>query len=155
MIYYSGLGCFGVILFFVPAFVIGLFVLPRYGIYVFRTGDSWWPLHSLMIVGALLLIVVGRLANRKKVVKDVIYEKSGPELELTSPHTLYGIPMEYWGAIFLVIYFALAALIATTSKPRYNPLDDFNFNQHGRSTSQTRPYRNSLRRKLVIHKRRG
>ena len=155
MIYYSGLGCFGVILFFIPTIVIGLFVLPGYGIYVFRTGDSWWPLHSLMILGALLLIVVGRLANRKKVVKDVIYEKSGPELELTSPHTIYGIPMEYWGPIFLVIYFALAALIATTSKRQYNPLDDINFNQHERSTSQTRPHRNPLRREFVIHQRCG
>jgi len=103
MIFYSGRGYLVIILFFVPLFVFGM------PLNVF-TAKSWWPLHSLMILGAILIIVVGRFANRKKVTADVIYEKSGPVIVLKTPHTLYWIPMEYWGPILLVIYFGLVAL---------------------------------------------
>ena len=109
MIFYSGRGHLVIILFFVPLLVFGMFLLPRYGINVF-TAKSWLPLHSLMVLGAILIIVVGRFANRKKAISDVIYEKTGPEVVLKPPHTLYWIPMEYWGPILLVIYFGIAAL---------------------------------------------
>ncbi len=103
MIFYSGRGYLVIILFFVPLLVFGM------PLNVFTVG-SWWPLHSLMILGATLIIVVGRFANRKKAIADIIYEKSGPVIVLKPPHTLYWIRMEYWGPILLVIYFGLAAL---------------------------------------------
>lgn len=109
MIFYSGRGHLVVILFFVPLLVLGTLLYTLYGINVF-TAESWLPLHSLMISGAILVMMVGWLANRKKVVDEVTYEKSGPVIVLTSPHTFYWIRMEYWGPILLVIYFVLAAL---------------------------------------------
>jgi len=79
-----------------------------FGIDVLAT-ESSWPLRSLIILGALLVMIVGWCVNRKKVA-EVTYEKSGPVTVLKPRHTFYGIRMEYWGPIGLVIYFVFAAL---------------------------------------------
>lgn len=107
MIVSRGLGCLVIILFVAPLIVIGRMLI-YFGVDVYRT-ESWLPLHSLMIFGAVLIYLVGRLANRN-MVRDVIYEKSGPITRWKPRHTLYWIRMEYWGPILLVIYFALVAL---------------------------------------------
>jgi len=108
MIFYTGLGYLGLIIFIAPFIVIGGLLYKALDFDVLRA-TSWWPLHSLMVLGAILLFVTGWLANRNKV-RDVTYEKSGPVTVLKPRHTLYWIPMEYWGPILLVFYFVLAAL---------------------------------------------
>lgn len=108
MIFYTGLGWLVIVLFVAPMMVFGLILQKFFGVDVLVT-KSWWPLHSLMIVGAVLIVVVGWFANRK-LVTEVTYEKSGPVTTLRPRHTLYWIRMEYWGPIALVIYFTFAAL---------------------------------------------
>jgi hypothetical protein len=107
MIFYTGLGYLVIVLFFVPLIVLGWILNKYFGIDVLRA-SSWVPLHSLMILGAILIMVVGWLGNRK-MVEEVIYEKSGPVSLFKPRHTLYWIRMEYWGPIALIIYFMLAA----------------------------------------------
>lgn len=107
MIFYTGLGYLVVVLFFVPLIVLGWILNKYFGIDVL-SASSWLPLHSLMILGAILIMVVGWLGNRK-MVEEVIYEKSGPVRLFKPRHTFYWIRMEYWGPIALIIYFMLAA----------------------------------------------
>jgi hypothetical protein len=114
MIFAKGFGCFVIPLFFVPLMIIGR-MLRYFGLNVFTT-ESWLPLHSLMILGAVVSFIVGRLLNRNTI-KEVIYEKSGPEILYKPRHTLYWIRMEYWGPILLVIYFVCWLLFATIDKP--------------------------------------
>jgi hypothetical protein len=108
MVFYTGLGYLVLPLFIAPLIVLGTLFDKGLGFDILRT-SSWLPLHLLMILGALLVTLVGWLGNRK-MVQEVIYEKSGPVTLLKPRHTLYWIRMEYWGPISLLIYFVLAAL---------------------------------------------
>ena len=108
MIIYTGLGQFVIVFFLVPPIILAWILYKCFGIDVLRA-SSWVPLHLLMTFGALLLTLVGWVGNRK-MVEEVIYEKSGPVTLLKPRHTLYWIRMEYWGPIALAIYFVLAAL---------------------------------------------
>ena len=107
MILYTGLGFLVFVFFIAPLVVIGAILFYGLGIDVLRS-PSWWPLHSLMILGAILTFVVGSLLNRK-MLEETTFEKSGPVRVLRPRHTLYYIRMEYWGPIVLVVYFALIA----------------------------------------------
>ena len=107
MIFYSGLGYLAIALFIAPLVVFGAILNWGFGIDVLGT-RSWWPLHSLMVLGAILTSVIGWRANRH-MVEETTFEKTGPVRVLKPPHTLYWIRMEYWGLISLVIYFGFAA----------------------------------------------
>lgn len=107
MIFYTGAGYLVLFLFVAPIILVGGLLYYGFGIDVLRA-DSWWPLHSLMIMGALLTFAIGSYLNRK-MVKEITYEKSGPVTTMKPRHTLYAIRMEYWGPITLVLYFALVA----------------------------------------------
>lgn len=107
MILYSGAGYLVFVFFIAPLVVIGAILFYVFGIDVLRS-PSWWPLHSLMISGAILTFVIGSLLNRKMLV-ETTFEKSGPVRVLRPRHTLYYIRMEYWGPIILLAYFALIA----------------------------------------------
>ena len=107
MILYSGLGFLVFVFFIAPLVVIGAILFYGFGIDFLRS-TSWWPLHSLMILGAILTFVVGSLLNRK-MLEETTFEKSGPVRVLRPRHTLYYIRMEYWGPILLIVYFALIA----------------------------------------------
>ncbi len=107
MIFYTGLGYLALASFIAPLVVFGAILNWGFGIDVLGT-SSWLPLHSLMVLGAVLTFVVGWRANRN-MVEETIYEKTGPVRVLRPRHTLYWIRMEYWGPILLVIYFVLAA----------------------------------------------
>ena len=113
MIFYTGLGWLVPILFIAPFLVIGLFLNKATGFDVLdRTAPSWpWLLHSLILMGAVLTFAVGLYANRKKI-EEVAYEKSGPVTVTRTRHTLYAIPMQYWGFIGLAIYFGFVAYFA-------------------------------------------
>lgn len=107
MISYTGLGYLVAVLSIVPLIVIGAILNWGFGIDVLRA-KSWWPLHSLIILGALLTSALGWYLNRQKI-EETIYEKSGPVIVKRTKHTLYWIPMEYWGPIILIIYFGMVA----------------------------------------------
>src|SRR5262245_23225195 len=111
MIFYTGLGYLVLPLFIAPFMVIGIILQKWFGTDVLSTRSSWLTLHSLMVLGAILVFVVGWYGNREKVA-EVTYEQSGPVTKLRPRHTLYWIRMEYWGPIALAIYFVFAALRA-------------------------------------------
>jgi hypothetical protein len=48
------------------------------------------------------------VVNRKKI-EEVTFEKSGRVITYRTRHTLYSIPMQYWGLIGLAIYFGFTA----------------------------------------------
>jgi hypothetical protein len=107
LIVYRGLGYLVPVFFVAPLLIIGSLLHVWFDIYFLRS-TSWLPLHSLMLLGALLTFVVGRYANRKPG-EEIIYEESGPVKRFFPRHTLYYIRMEYWAVIVLVIYFGLVA----------------------------------------------
>lgn len=107
MVFYTGHGAFALAIFIAPFIVIAAILFYGFGIDVLAT-KAWWPLHSLMLLGAIVTFVVGWYLNRR-MVEDTIYEKSGPVKVLRPKHTLYWIRMEYWGLIFLAVYFAFSA----------------------------------------------
>ena len=107
MIIWSGEGWLTLIFFIVPQIAVASVLYYVFGIDVLRT-ESWWPLHWLMVMGAVLTFLVGSYMNRN-LIEEVTYEKSGPVRTLKPRHTLYYLRMEYWGPIILVIYFVLVA----------------------------------------------
>ncbi|HEX5834273.1 MAG TPA: hypothetical protein VFY34_10490 [Pyrinomonadaceae bacterium] len=107
MIIYSGQGYLVLALFILPLIVFGVLLNWAFGIDVLRT-TSWLPLHTLMVMGAILIFVVGRYLNRN-MVEDTVYEDSARVKIFRPRHTLYYVRMEYWAPIALAIYFALAA----------------------------------------------
>lgn len=107
MIFYRGRGYLVFVFFTAPLVLLGSLLFYGFGIDVLRN-PSWWPLHSMMIIGGLLTSGVGWYLNRR-VLEETTFEKSGPVRVLRPPHTLYYIRMEYWGAIVLAVYFALVA----------------------------------------------
>ena len=107
MIIYSGQGYLVLALFILPLIVFGVLLNWAFGIDVLRT-SSWLPLHTLMVMGAILIFVVGRYLNRN-MVEDTVYEDSARVKIFRPRHTLYYVRMEYWAPIALAIYFALAA----------------------------------------------
>ena len=107
MIIYSGQGYLVLALFILPLIVFGVLLNWAFGIDVLRT-TSWLPLHSLMVMGAILIFVVGRYLNRN-MVEDTVYENSARVKIFRPRHTLYYVRMEYWAPIALAVYFALAA----------------------------------------------
>lgn len=107
MIIYSGQGYLVPVLFFVPLIVVGTLLDKGFEIDVLRS-TSWLPLHSMMILGAILIFVVGRYLNRN-MVEETVYEKSARVKTFRPRHTLYYLRMEYWAPIALAVYFALAA----------------------------------------------
>ena len=107
MIFSTGRGGFALAIFIAPFIVTASLLHYGFGIDVLVT-RSWWPLHSLMLLGAILTFVLGSYWNRR-MVEDTVYEKSGPVKVLRPRHTLYWIRMEYWGLIFLAVYFAFSA----------------------------------------------
>jgi hypothetical protein len=114
MFVYTGFGWLTLFLFIAPFIVIGAFLNWVLGIDVLETKSSW-PLHSIMVLGALLTFAFGAYFNRTKF-EETIYEKSGPVKKLHTRHTLYWIPMQYWSVIFLLIYFAFFALRASKQR---------------------------------------
>ena len=107
MIIYTDRGYLVFVLFIAPLVVVGAILFYGFGIDVLRS-SSWWPLHSLIILGAILTSGVGWLLNRR-MIEETTFEKSGPVRVLRPRHTLYYVRMEYWGPIVLAIYFALIA----------------------------------------------
>ena len=107
MIFYTGGGYLALPIFIAPLIAIASILFYGFGIDITET-KSWWPLHSLMFLGAALTFVVGWYWNRR-MVEETIREKSGLVKVMRPGHTLYWIRMEYWGLIFLAVYFAFCA----------------------------------------------
>jgi hypothetical protein len=107
MIFYTGLGWLVPFLFIAPFLVIGVLLNKVTGFDVLDRSTPF-PLHTLIVMGALLTSGVGLWVNRKKI-EEVTFEKSGPVSTYRTHHTLYSIPMQYWGLIGLAIYFGFYA----------------------------------------------
>lgn len=107
MIIYSGCGFLAPVLFFAPLIIVGTLLDWAFGIDVLRS-PSWLPLHSVMLLGAMSIFLVGRYLNRT-MVEETVYEESARVKVFRPRHTLYYLRMEYWAPIALAIYFALAA----------------------------------------------
>jgi len=108
MIFYTGLGWLVPLLFIAPFLVIGVLLNKLTGFDVLDRNASSLPLHTLIVMGALLTFIFGLFVNRKKIA-EVTFEKSGSVTTYRTRHTLYAIPMQYWGLIGLAIYFGFTA----------------------------------------------
>lgn len=108
MYVYTGLGWLVPFLFIAPFLVIGMFLSKIAGFDVLDRAAPSWPLHTLIVMGALLTSVVGWWVNRRKI-EEVTYEKSGPLITYRTRHTFYSIPMQFWGLIGLAIYLGFYA----------------------------------------------
>ena len=108
MIFYTGLGWLVPFLFIAPFILIGVFWNKTTGFDVLDRSGPSWPLHTLILLGALLTFGVGLWVNRKKI-EEVTFEKSHRIITYRTRHTLYNIPMQYWGIIGLAIYFGFTA----------------------------------------------
>jgi hypothetical protein len=107
MVFYTGLGYLVFLLSVAPLIVVGSILNWGFGIDLLKV-RSWWPLHSLVLLGAVLIFAIGWYLNRK-MIEDTVFEESGPVTVLRPKHTLYWIRMEYWAPIILVIYFGFVA----------------------------------------------
>jgi hypothetical protein len=108
MIFYTGLGWLVPFLFIAPFLIIGVFLNKLTGFDVLDRNAPSFPFHTLIVMGALLTFCVGLFVNRKKI-GEVTFEKSGSVTTYRTRHTLYAIPMQYWGLIGLAIYFGFTA----------------------------------------------
>jgi hypothetical protein len=80
-----------------------------------KMGDGYydqhkWPLAVALIVSAILCWILGN-ALRKRSARIVIDKQTGQELAINrSNHTLFFIPMHWWGPVLLLISLILLAI---------------------------------------------
>ena len=100
MIIFSGFG------FLVPIIALAVYVAVQWltdqvlgaGFY---TGHAV-PKFAAAIISAVLLFAFGLFLKRRGT-RVVIDKATGEELVLRSRHTLFFVPMEYWGGVILVL----------------------------------------------------
>lgn len=92
IIWWSGRGILSIIV-LVVTFLVCINIFPaEYGDYVFAV---------TAFVSGVFCWYFGKKWNTKK--RVVIDEKTGQQLKVKNKHTLFFIPMQYWGILFLML----------------------------------------------------
>lgn len=104
MVVWKGWGLSIVGFIFIFVLLIELLVEHYIGVGQYKT--LAWPIPLAILLGAILTTVVGIMLN-KKPARVLIDTETGEKVELKPEHSLFWIPMQYWGIILV----ALSALI--------------------------------------------
>jgi hypothetical protein len=107
MIIWQGLGFLVVVIAFSCALIANLISNAAGGERYFDTHK--WPLGVSLLVSALICWYIGDHLHHRPG-RVVIDKKTGREFAIKKSHTLFFIPMHWWGAILAV--FALMAFAA-------------------------------------------
>jgi len=81
------------------ALAVDAAVTPWFGAGYFWEGD--WPLPVALALAALIVFVMGHKINSRpgRILIDPLTDET---VELKTVHSLYYIPMQYWGVIILL-----------------------------------------------------
>jgi ABC-type amino acid transport system permease subunit len=105
MIIWSGLGFFVAVIVLGCALAANLIADAMTG-----SGTYWdenrWTLGVALLVAAVLCWFVGRYLRGRKA-RTLIDKQTGEEVIMKPSHSLFFIPMDYWGPILAVVGLAL------------------------------------------------
>ena len=97
---WKGWGILAVIIPIVFILIVELLVNAVFGEGFYQ--KSSWTLSLVLMLSAVLIYIVGIKLNGKKG-KIVIDKESGEEMELKSTHSLFWIPLQYWGFVMFAL----------------------------------------------------
>ncbi|WP_374018172.1 hypothetical protein ABU162_29750 [Paenibacillus thiaminolyticus] len=106
MVIWKGLGVLNIVVPAILLFIVNI-LLSSLGL---TSIDSRLPLAFVFIVSGVIIWYMGKALNAKsgKVLVDV---DTGERYQMGTEHSLFFIPMHYWGPVGLVIGFSL--IVAT------------------------------------------
>ena len=102
---YSGLGPIALVIFLFSLFLTDQIAAQVYGPRFEFFRDPFVPPLTLVLAG-LAVWVVGRTLNKKKVRTTELQKGEEVVVERTR-HTIFFVPMEYWGILFFVLFTCL------------------------------------------------
>lgn len=100
MIIWKGLGIIAVILPIIFMFIIQLITNMLFGDGFYK--DASWTLSLALFLSAISVYLIGIKLNNK-IGQIVIDKETGQEIELKNTHSLFWIPLQYWGFILFGI----------------------------------------------------
>jgi len=100
MIIWKGLGIIAVILPIIFMFIVQMITNMLFGDGFYK--DSSWTLSLVLFLSAVSVYLIGIKLNNK-IGQIVIDKETGQEIELKNTHSLFWIPLQYWGFILFGI----------------------------------------------------
>lgn len=109
VIIWKGLGVLNIVVLGILLFIVNI-LLSSLGL---NSIDSRLPLAFVFIVSGVIIWYMGKALNAKsgKVLVDV---DTGERYQMGTEHSLFFLPMHYWGPVGLVIGFSLIAATIVT-----------------------------------------
>jgi len=99
-IVWKGWGILAILVPIVFMFIVDLATNVMFGDGFYR--ESNWTLSLVLILSALSIYFIGIKLNNK-IGQKVIDKETGEEIELKSIHSLFWIPLQYWGFIMFIL----------------------------------------------------
>ena len=106
MIVWSGLGFLVAVIALACALAAQLLTESAFGEAYYS--ENKWPMAVALVVAAALCWGIGSALHRRSA-RTVIDKESGEEIELRASHSLFFVPMRWWGPILLVVAVVLLA----------------------------------------------
>ncbi len=97
---WRGWGVLAVVIPIVFMFIVEFAVNATFGDGFYQ--KSSWTLSLVLILSAVSIYLVGTKLNGKKA-RIVIDKETNEEMELKSTHSLFWIPLQYWGFIMFAL----------------------------------------------------
>jgi len=87
---------------FIFLFVIPIQLLVEHFFGVGQYQALPWPVPLAFLLGSIPTTLVGQMLNNKPA-RVLIDPETNEKVELKREHSLFGIPMQYWGVILIIL----------------------------------------------------
>ncbi|MCF6173480.1 MAG: hypothetical protein L3J44_06855 [Campylobacteraceae bacterium] len=100
MIVWKGWGILGIIIPLVLSLLVAMVTDSFYGKNFYK--NSQWAMPLVFVLSAIIVYLVGYKLNNKPG-RIVIDPKNNERIELKTVHSMFWIPLQYWGAIIFAV----------------------------------------------------
>ena len=100
MVVWKGWGILALIIPLLISLTVGSIIDAQYGEEFYK--NSSWAMPLVLVLSSIVVFVVGYKINNKPG-KIVIDPENNEQIELKTTHTMFWIPLQYWGIIILAI----------------------------------------------------
>jgi len=100
MVVWKGWGILALIIPLLISLTVGSIIDAQYGEDFYK--NSSWAMPLVLVLSSIVVFVVGYKINNKPG-KIVIDPENNEQIELKTTHTMFWIPLQYWGIIILAI----------------------------------------------------
>ena len=96
MIIWKGWGLMALLIPLLSTLFVGMTVDSIYGVHFYRSND--WAMPLVLVLSSIIVFYLGCKLNNKpgKIVIDI---ETNEQMELKHTHSMFWIPLQYWGVI--------------------------------------------------------